>query len=235
MSTDLHSLIAPYVMDALDVDERQRMEAHLEQCTTCHGELTGFQGTAARLGEAQSQTPPAGLRARILAEASTTRQERPIVTPITPRHGLRQALPRLTVAAAFLIGAAGIGGYAVERGQARDAMARNVAITSVLAAPDASITSKTFSTGGNVRLVASPGEDAAVIVANDLAPLKSGKVYQVWMINDAGPKSQGTFRTSGTIVMAGAGGADAVAITVEPAGGSREPTSGRITNIAISP
>ena len=29
MTTDLHSLLAPYVLDALDPDERNRFEAHL--------------------------------------------------------------------------------------------------------------------------------------------------------------------------------------------------------------
>jgi anti-sigma-K factor RskA len=233
MTADMHSLMAPYALNALTPDERARFEAHLDRCATCQAELAGFQATAARLGEAHSQTPPAGLRARILAHVSTAQQERPVLASITQGHGLRRSLQRLAVAAVFLIGAAGVGGYVVERDRAHDSVARTAAIEAVLAAPDASTTSKSFSTGGNLRLVASPGTDSAVIVANDLPALKGGKVYQVWMINDAGPKSQGTFRTSGLMIMTGAGGADSVAVTVEPAGGSAQPTTAPIVAIDI--
>lgn len=233
MTTDLHSLMAPYALDALDPHERARFETHLDQCANCRAELTGFEATAARLGDAVGQVPPPGLRERLLAQVSSTAQERPVVTVLAQRSKLARTLPRLAVAAAVLIGAVGAGGYVAERDKANDANARNAAITSVLAAPDASTTAKTFSTGGNVRLIASPTKDSAVIVANDLAPLKGDKVYQVWMINGAGPKSQGTFKTSGTMIMTGAGGADSVAITVEPDGGSKQPTTAPIATINI--
>lgn len=233
MTTDLHSLVAPYALDALDPHERALFEAHLDRCSTCQAELPGFQATAARLGDTVGLTPSAGLRERILTEIARTPQERPVVTRIAQRRGLRHALPRIAAAAAFVIGAIGVGGYAIERDKANDAEARNAAITSILAAPDADTAAKTFSSGGNVRLIASRSKDQAVIVANDLAPLKGGKVYQVWMINDAGPKSQGTFKASGTMIMTGAGGADSVAITIEPKGGSEQPTTAPITTFAI--
>ncbi len=64
MTTDLHSLMAPYALDALDPDERLRFENHVEQCPTCRSELAGSQAAAARLGEAEHRTPPPGLRAQ---------------------------------------------------------------------------------------------------------------------------------------------------------------------------
>ena len=233
MTTDLHTLLAPYSLDALESSESARFEAHLGQCSACQGELAGFEETAARLGDAVALTPPASMRSRVLTEIVRTPQERPVVTVLAQRRGLRSAVPRLAAAAAFLVGTIGVGGYAIERDKAHEADVRSTTITSVLAAPDAATTSKTFSTGGNVRLVASPAKDSAVIVANDLARLKGNKVYQVWMINGAGPKSQGTFTRSGTMIMRGAGGADSVAITVEPEGGSKQPTSPPILKIAI--
>ena len=233
MTTDLHTLLAPYALDALEQHESQHFDAHLELCSACQAELAGFQATAARLGDATRLTPPATMRTNVLAEIARTPQERPVVTAIAQRRGLRHTVPRIAVAAAFLVGTIGVGGYAIERDNAHEADARSTTITSVLAAPDAATTSKTFSTGGNVRLVASPAKDSAVIVANDLARLKGNRVYQVWMINGAGPKSQGTFTSSGTMIMHGAGGADAVAITVEPEGGSKQPTTPPIVTIAI--
>ena len=233
MTTDLHSLLAPYALDALEPHESERFATHLEECPSCQAELAGFQATAARLGDAVCLTPPTSMRSRVLTEIARTPQERPVVTVLAQRRGLRSTLPRIAAAAAFLVGTIGVGGYAIERDKAHEADVRTTTITSVLAAPDAATTSKTFSTGGNVRLVASPAKDAAVIVANDLARLKGNKVYQVWMINGAGPKSQGTFTRSGTMIMRGAGGADSVAITVEPEGGSKQPTTPPILTIAV--
>ena len=233
MTADLHSLLAPYALDALDTEERVRFEAHLEDCTTCQAELAGFRATAARLGEAVGQSPPAGQRARLLAEIKSVPQERPVVTALAQRRGLRRTLPRLAVAAAFVIGAVGVGGYVVERDRAADEHDRNRAITRVLSAEDAQSVAKSFPTGGNVRMVMSPSKNTAVIFANQLPDPGAGKVYQVWLIDSSGPVDQGTFKRSGDMIMKGITEADSVAVTVEPEGGSKQPTTDPVATIPI--
>jgi anti-sigma-K factor RskA len=233
MTADLHSLLAPYALDALDTEERVRFEAHLEDCTTCQAELAGFQATAARLGEAVGQSPPAGQRARLLAEIKSVPQERPVVTALAQRRGLRRTLPRLAVAAAFVIGAVGVGGYVVERDRAADEHDRNIAISRVLSAEDAQSVAKSFPTGGNVRMVMSPSKNTAVIFANQLPDPGAGKVYQVWLIDDSGPVDQGTFKRSGDMIMKGITEANSVAVTVEPEGGSKKPTTTPVATIPI--
>ena len=91
MTTDLHTLLAPYSLDALESSESDRFEAHLEHCSECQSELAGFQATAARLCDAASLTPPATMRSRVLVEIVRTPQERPVVTAIVQRRGLRSA------------------------------------------------------------------------------------------------------------------------------------------------
>jgi anti-sigma factor RsiW len=233
MTTDLHSLLAPYTLDALDAAERERFEAHLAVCPTCQAELAGFQATAARLGEAVGQTPPTGLRERLLTSIASVPQERPVVTALAQRRGLRRTLPRLAVAAAFLVGAVGVGGYVVERDRAADEHDRNVAITRVLSSKDAQTVAKTFPSGGNVRMVMSPSKDTAVIFANQLPDPGHGKVYQVWLIDSSGPADQGTFKRSGDMIMKGITEADRVAVTVEPEGGSKLPTTAPVATIPI--
>jgi len=232
MSIDLHSLMAPYALDALDQDERSRFEAHLDQCVDCQVEMAGFMATAVRLGDAASHTPPPALRDRLLAEIATTPQERPIVTALAERRGLRRSLPKLAMAAAFLIGAVGVGGYAVEHENAQDANDRAVAMSTVLGADDVTTESKAYE-AGSIKLYSSPSTDAAVIIAKDLPDPGKGKVYQVWMVDDAGPTSQGTFATGGEMVMKGVAGSDHVALTVEPTGGSKEPSSAPVAIIAV--
>jgi anti-sigma-K factor RskA len=234
MSTpDLHSLLAPYALDALDADERGRFEAHVEHCPACQSELAGFQETAARLGDITTQAPPPALRDKLLAEVTRTSQERPIVTALADRRGLRRTLPRLAMAAAFVVGTVGVGGYVVERRQADDAKDQYAAVSEVLAAADADTSSKTFPSGGNVRMISSAKQDAAVIVAHDLPSPGKGKVYQVWMIDSSGPTSQGTFVRNGQMIMHGVVKADKVAVTVEPAGGSDRPTTPPVATIPV--
>lgn len=233
MTNDLHSLIAPYALDALDPADRARFEAHLSQCISCQSELSGFVATAARLGDVESLAPPAGLRARLMAEVSTTVQERPVVVALQRKSALRRTLPRLAMAAAFLVGAVGVGGYLAERDQANEYRAQSDTITKIVAASDAKTTDKKFEGGGHVRLITSVVANSAYIVAKSLPGLPDGKVYQVWMVKDDSPTSQGVFASSGSMVMKGVDGADRVAITVEPKGGSKQPTTPPIATLAV--
>lgn len=232
MTEDLHSLIAPYALDALDAAERDRFEAHLTQCVSCQSELSGFVATAARLGEVESQSPPAGLRDRLMSEVSTTRQERPTVVALNQSR-FRRTLPRLAMAAAFLVGAGGVGGYLSERDQVSDIRADQAAIVAVMSASDSTTIDRTFDGGGHVRLVSSDEVNAAFIVASDLPSLEGGKVYQVWTVKGDAPTSQGVFATSGSMVMEDLDGADRIAITVEPKGGSKQPTTAPIAALAV--
>lgn len=50
MTAEMHALLGPYALDALDLTERARFEAHLEQCLLCQSELASFRASAARLG-----------------------------------------------------------------------------------------------------------------------------------------------------------------------------------------
>lgn len=234
MTTDLHSLIAPYALDALDTDERNRFEAHLEQCADCRAELAGFLATAVLLGDTQSQTPPAGLREQLMSEIVRTPQERPVVTSLAQRRGLlRRTLPRIAVAAALLIGAVGVGGYAIEHQNVRDAESQNQVMSNVLGADDLATSGKSFDSGGSVKLYTSDNANAAVIIAKNLPSPGKGKVYQVWLVDGTGPHSQGYFKTNGQMVMKGVAKAETIAVTVEPDGGSPQPTSDPIATIPV--
>lgn len=233
MTADMHSLLAPYALDALDAEERARFEAHLDQCTDCQAELSGFIATAVRLGDAVSQTPPPALRGRLLEQIGSTPQERPAVTSLAHRRGLRRALPRIAMAAALLVGVAGVGGYFVERKDAEVERDRNTAISEVIGAPDVETVAKTFDAGGSVKLYSSASADTAVIIARGLPKPSDGKVYQVWLVDQTGPHSHGTFETGGQMVMEGVSEADRIAVTVEPKGGSAQPTTPPVATIPI--
>ncbi|AXT86978.1 hypothetical protein C6I20_16100 [Aeromicrobium sp. A1-2] len=231
--TDLHAFAGAYALDSLNDRDRARFEGHLEACESCRAEMAGFFATTVRLAEVTAISPPDAMRARVLAATRSTSQIRPVVAELDRHRRLRRVLPRFVVAAVFALGAVSAGGFAIERGNARDSMVASESISSVLAAPDASTKARAFSGGGNVRLVSSSARDVAVIVANDLPALKKGSVYQVWMIQGPDARSQGTFATGGTMIMRDLKAADHVAVTVEPRGGSLEPTTAAVISLAI--
>lgn len=75
LGRDLHSLAAPYALDALESDERRRFERHLKGCDRCAEEVRALTEDAIRLAWSTAAAPPAALRARVLTAVRTTPQE----------------------------------------------------------------------------------------------------------------------------------------------------------------
>ena len=82
--------------------------------------------------------------------------------------------------------------------------------------------------GARVELVTLDG-DRAVLMAENMPPVPEGKTYQIWVIRGDTPQPSGLFEPKGdsiaAVVEKPVEGADAVAVTVEPEGGSKEPTT----------
>jgi anti-sigma factor RsiW len=108
VSADVHSLIGPYLLDALDDVERAAFDRHLRECGDCRAEVGELREAAARLADGAWSVPPPRLRTDVLAAVATTRQ----VTPETPpaaRPAAGTGRRRLLTAAAVLVAAAGAG------------------------------------------------------------------------------------------------------------------------------
>ena len=81
------------------------------------------------------------------------------------------------------------------------------------------------------ELIANPNNQTAVLVITGLPKLEPGKTYQVWLIDAAGPKSAGLLSVDangqGVVVVTSnttIGSFQALGISVEPSGGSTQPT-----------
>src|SRR5437879_5634871 len=109
MSSDLHELVAPYALDALDDDERERFERHLAECEPCTAQLAELRSATTALAfAAEGPEPPAALRERILDGARA--EQRAKVISLSRR---RWALPAVAaVAAAAAVVAIGLGIWA---------------------------------------------------------------------------------------------------------------------------
>jgi anti-sigma-K factor RskA len=243
---ELHLLTGSYSLDALTDDEQAGFEEHLARCPSCAEEVRGLRETAARLAMATAVTPPPGMRPRVLAAAPRTRHLPPgrnLPTWAGERAGLRRlSLSRagltagvlaLAAAAAFLL----VTQTSVNR-QLQQAQASNSAIAAVLAAPDARIESVPTAIGGTVTAVTSVRERTAIVTMADVPSLPQTSIYQLWVMTASGAaRSAGLLKVTSSglaapLLASGVLPGDRLGITVEPAGGTQQPTT---TPVVIMP
>ena len=112
-------------------------------------------------------------------------------------------------------------------GQANQAQADKLAL--IMAAPDKQQVTADVAGGGSATVAWSNANASSVVMVDGVAVLPSDKVYELWYIGEGGPVSAGTFSAAnGTTwrVLDGAMSAgDKVGVTVEPQGGSKQPTT----------
>jgi hypothetical protein len=253
---DLHSLAGPYALDALDTAaEQSRFERHLNRCDDCTSEVRGFQATATRLGFAAAQPAPPEMRDRVLAAVARTRQVPAAEEGARHTHRGRPArrtrpLTRLAMAGGALAAAAAIVLAVVlvntqqqlsqARRQLNQAQAQLEAITAVQTATDAKVITKRTSVGGIVTVTSSASRRQMVLRTSGLPKLAPGKVYQLWLIGHPPNKirSEGLLALlhngrTGPVLISGVLAGDTFGITVEPAGGTIQPTVTPIVGIVL--
>ena len=191
---------------------------------------------ATALAIAATAEAPPELRDRVLAAAARTRQLPPeIRTHARPRRTRRTVpwVPWLSgVVAAASIVVAVLFGFAQAHTQQElnQARAQNQAIALVLAAPQVKLLTHTTTMGGVATVVLAADRHELVVTTNGLPALPTGKVYQLWLIGktivSAGllPSATSSGHTP-PVLASGVVKGDALGLTVEPAGGSRKPTT----------
>jgi|SRR5581483_4663083 len=212
MADDLHTLSAPYALDALTPDERERFEEHLESCERCRTELAGLSAAAASLAFAvEGPAPPASLRDAILDAA---RAERPNVVPLRPRSLVGPIAGAVALAASAA--AIGLGIWAASL---HHSLTQERSAVHVLGDPAARHVAVH---GAKGELVVAPSGTAVLAVALPTPP--QGKTYEAWIANPqvhrAGEFDGHTF----TLPLRVSRGSR-VMVTVERAGGVDAPTS----------
>jgi anti-sigma-K factor RskA len=228
---DLHLLAGSYALDALSEFDHAAFERHLQHCGACDAEVRGFRETAARLGLARAVDPPSALREQVLAAAHRTRQLPPLTGEGLHRSPRRRPgrVPRLLVGAVAACAAAGIAFGVVN--QVGSTPKPATAISSVLGAGDARTMTVQTAVGGTLTAVVSWDKDEAVVTTAGLAALPAHQVYQLWVMGPAGTtqaRSAGLVArasSSGPVLAAALRPGDRIGVTVEPAGGTAQPTT----------
>jgi anti-sigma-K factor RskA len=239
MNADVHALTGAYVLDAVSEDERVEFERHLRECETCAQEVRELRETATRLGRAAAVVPPPELRASVLARVGQVRQDPPQASVVPLRRRGGSLATRLTsAAAAVLLVVASVLGVllAQARGSVQDAEARAAAMATILRAGDARISSQGDEDSGRMTVLSSRSADRALLLADNLPAPPAGHDYQAWTIDPRAAHPAGLLPEGGNALLEvdDLGAATTVGITIEPDGGSAEPSAAPIMEFDVT-
>jgi len=233
-----HPLTGVYALDALTGPELDRFERHLPRCPACDHEVRDFHETAARLAVAVAATPPAPFRPRVLQAVSATRQDPPLTGGRAGRPPVARWLAVAAAAAAVVAAVAlGIAASATQH-QLNQAQAQIHSAAAVLTAPDARLTVGATTAGGTATVVSSRSRHAMIITTAGLPALGGGRVYEVWFmapgrIREAGLLPQPAAGRTSPLLATGLAAGDRIGLSVEPAGGTRQPTTAPILELTV--
>ena len=236
--SEIHALSGAYAVDAVNPTERKLFEQHLAHCPDCQAEVASLREAASLLPETTAVAPPPALRDKLLSEISAVRPLPPLTddTPaqpaptVTSLDSRRRRLRPMLAAAAAVVAMLGAGAVVLQPWEDDGTEQRELtAAERVLAADDAEKVQHEFPDGAVATVVRSRELGQAVITTSDMPAAPDGKVYQLWLQDPEGrmlsagvmpPKSDQTVLLEGDAAAASGAG-----ITVEPAGGSEEPTT----------
>ena len=228
-----------YVLGALPDDERREFERHLAAHPERQAEVYELGVFANLLAFSPApQEPPPELRRRIMgvvqAEATPRRERRPSVLA-----GIWEYLSagRLAFGAAALLVVGLLSWNVLLQDQVRDLsgqvdqakVEQRQASDEVAGGTRTIELEGTWAKQGASAEVASIDEDRVILVAEDMPSVPENKTCQIWVINDDVPTPSGLFDPDGSMTATAITNpidkADAIAVTVEPAGGSPKPTN----------
>jgi anti-sigma-K factor RskA len=249
----IEELIDLYALGALEPDEMALVEEHLAQSPRARALLAESKQVVAALAWTPEQhDPPAGayerFRQRVAPTAATTQAAPQRVTsppaPAAPGFWPRlralfapQQRWGLAFAAVMLVIALGVGGWNLSlRRQVIDLSASATQyreLTALLSEPATRLVAlKGDGQTARTQLLINPERHQGYLVTAGLTALPANQSYQLWMISDGHPLSMGVFATdaqgNAAVLMANlpaAGSQNLFGITIEPAGGSEQPTS----------
>jgi anti-sigma-K factor RskA len=211
---------------------------------------------AALVDAADPVTPPAEIRAELLAQITLTPQDsvpprtraearartvvdetavaEPAVATAPRRRFGTRAWFALAASMALLVG---VGWGAVFVSEQLSTPASVVALQQIQDAPDAQSASATLADGGEATAYWSESLGKSVLVSDGLPTLAEDQSFEMWFVRDGEAVSAGTFAAdegTATALLAGdVEPGDVIAVTVEATGGSKtgQPTTDPIVAI----
>ncbi|MEO7122582.1 MAG: anti-sigma factor, partial [Lacisediminihabitans sp.] len=169
--------------------------------------------------------------ARTIGSAERRAQSRWYMRPVA-------LLTAVAAAAALFVGGTFLGQNLGPRSDGNSALqAQASSLVELSAASDVQRASSVVAGGGKATLIWSLDLRRSAVLIDKLPALPAGKTYQLWYIDGSGAKPAGTFESSDGgmtwhVLDGKMTGGDTVGVTVEPDGGSAQPTTKPIVAIA---
>lgn len=234
---EVKGLIAPYVLGALPADEVTFVRAHILSCDECMTDADALSESASKLAlTAEPVALSDGFLERVMALASGSEPESVTeVTPLAPRRRRPSPWAVLAGAAALLIVAVLSASVFTLRSDLNSTESQLAETRSRISEYERVVSAVLHSDGG-MELAGSgavgrmvPTGDGSVFVVAGMQQAPKNHTYQLWVIEDGLPISAGLFDAQGGVALLNSDlsldGVEAVAVTIEPDGGSKGPTT----------
>jgi len=225
--THVLDLLPAYALGSLDADEAGYVEEHLLSCWICRAESSTFQDVAEQLSfAAPAEVPSTDLKERLLQRVQKVRPQPRVSAQATRRPWLERLLPIWGLASLALIIA--LAAFTLSLWQRLNQLEFITAPGGMRAIPLSAVDATSDATG--FIIVSGDGDNGALVV-DGLPPLDADRQYQLWLIRDGERTSGAVFSTDeenygGTRVRVAGSLLEyfAVDVTIEPTGGSSQPT-----------
>ena len=245
MVQDEHSLfreqLSAYALGALDADEVPALEAHLQTCNSCQAELAEYRAISdGLLAALPAHSPSPALRKQLQARLpSAQKKYQPRFNWSFGKIALGGALVLLLVINVFSLI------------QVRQVQGQQLSLTQQLRTSEFALSMLAYPGTQSIPIAVS-GQDISGSVLLDrerntvalvmwhLPQLNNNQTYQAWLIEPSGDRvSAGTFRpeqnetytTHPVYAHQNLDDFKGIGVTVEPAGGSNQPTGPRLFKV----
>jgi anti-sigma-K factor RskA len=212
---EIRSMIAAYALGALDEREENIVREHIITCEECTAEADGYLLVSDSLTvTVADEEPPPRLADLVLKEVGRDRHA-PKPAPRTSGVWLR-VVAAATSAAALVLGVLFV--------DVRSDLQSDREVLELLVAGSGGI--ELAGETGGARLLGT--ESGSILVAAGLPAPPEDDVYQLWLLGEAEPVSAGVFGSSDDVIVFESEltieGFEGAAVTIEPKGGSVQPT-----------
>ncbi|MDQ1530217.1 MAG: hypothetical protein QOE37_322 [Microbacteriaceae bacterium] len=249
-SRDPHVLSGAYAVNAVNAEEAAEVEAAMAASEELRGEVAELTDTAVLLGlSVKPVDPPPALRARLLEQIGVTPQLSPVAPPPAdatppaaepgpvPRSGddVTRVARRQTVRPALLLALAAVavllfgGGLLVDRFVLAPGVSGATEFARLTAAADVRRSEAPVAGGGTATVYSSKRLDESAVVLNGVAEPRD-RSLQIWrVVGGTTMVDSGLYTPVGSapyrLVKGALAPHEGFAVTVEPTGGSKQPTT----------
>ncbi|MBF6399652.1 anti-sigma factor [Nocardia cyriacigeorgica] len=235
--SELLDLAYPYALDALSDADRREAERLLDEADeSTAGEfcdtVRAVRETLASMTVIHAVPAPPNVEEALLRAID---DHSAVVDGLSERRDRARRLRWLVAAAALVVAIAVGAGIVSYLGRPDDT--GQVTAQQVIAEPDTRNRVVQSANGGAMSVFSSPGLAAAAVLFDDMPPPPPGKVYQMWLIPAGGqPYSVGvmdSLPTPDAPRVVRTGDAAQLAVSVEPEGGSVQPTTEPVVAVPL--